>query len=57
MIKTPNYDLIVVGEKRELNLNKLKEISGGTYENTKLSEKRATNFHDECINRKEFSPW
>ena len=51
-IRTLNFDLNVVSEKRRLSLNELGEIRRETYDNTRLSKDRANICHDRQMNRK-----
>ena len=55
MVKALNFYLKVVGEKRLLQLNELKEFRQEAYENAKLFKERNKMWHDKIILRREFT--
>ncbi|KAI5349902.1 hypothetical protein L3X38_002793 [Prunus dulcis] len=53
-IKTLNFDMDAVGEKRMLQLNEMDEFHNEAYENAKIYKERTKAWHDKHIVRKEF---
>ena len=55
VIKQLNLDLTKPGELRRLQISELEEIRNEAYENTWITKSRTKIFHDQIINRKNFS--
>jgi hypothetical protein len=53
-IKTLNFDMRKVGEKRVLELHELEEIRHATYENAKLYKEKTKKWLDKHISRRNF---
>ena len=54
-IKQLNFDLTKAGELRRLQISELEEIRNETYENAWITNSRTKIFHDQIINRKNFT--
>jgi len=55
-IKKLNFDMLVAGSNRKLQLNELEELRNDAYESSRIYKARTKAFHDSHINRKSFEP-
>jgi len=55
-IKQLNFVLTKAGELRSLQISELEEIQNEVYENARITKSRTKLFHDQIINRKNFTP-
>ena len=55
-IKRFNFDMLVAGSNRKLQLSELEELRNEAYENSRIYKARTKAFHDAHINRKSFEP-
>lgn len=55
-IKKFNFDMVMAGSNRRLQLNELDELRNDAYESSKIYKARTKAFHDKHIHRKSFEP-